>query len=251
VHLDTELRIKPTDRVLDIGPGSLPFERADVLVERWPGDKGMRQRGGAEFRTNGKPLVIADGFALPFADDTFDFVMCSHVVEHIDASHIDGFLKELGRVGRRGYIEAPSEVYERMWDVKEHRWFVYVRDGDRLVLRPKTSRNCAPQYFGAFWPLLSKTRGCQNFMHGYKELFSVGYLWSGHPRWEVVGEEEEIIDWKNETVVQELIGRVDKSYQRFEESYLDPRVLQQRGRRWMLKQGLLMSGPGWLRKLFE
>ncbi len=43
------LGIRPTDFVLDIGPGSSPFEMADVLVDRWPGSEGVGQTSGYGF----------------------------------------------------------------------------------------------------------------------------------------------------------------------------------------------------------
>lgn len=251
MHLDRELGIKPTDFVLDVGPGSLPFERANVLVDRWPGSEGIGQRGGAKFRTNGKKLVIADATALPFANQTFDFVMCSHIIEHIEAEHIEQFFQELVRVGRRGYIEAPSEIYEKMWNVKEHHWFIYVTDEDGIILRPKTPQNCYSQYTGVFWPLLRKTRGFRDFMDGYKDLFFVGYLWNGNLRWKTVDEHEEVVDWQNEKVVWDWIEKSDQYYKRYAESCLDPQVLRRRGRKWVLRECVRMSVPIWLKRFLR
>lgn len=46
---------------------------------------------------------------LPFADDSFDLVFASHVLEHVEDQR--GFLKELKRVARKYiYIEVPCEL---------------------------------------------------------------------------------------------------------------------------------------------
>lgn len=43
----------------------------------------------------------ADGFRLPFADNTFDFAICSLITHHFNDSAVVAFLRELGRTARR------------------------------------------------------------------------------------------------------------------------------------------------------
>jgi ubiquinone/menaquinone biosynthesis C-methylase UbiE len=45
--------------------------------------------------------VQADGFRLPFADHTFDYVICSLITHHFNDSGVVAFLRELGRTARR------------------------------------------------------------------------------------------------------------------------------------------------------
>jgi ubiquinone/menaquinone biosynthesis C-methylase UbiE len=45
--------------------------------------------------------VQADGFRLPFADNTFDYAICSLITHHFTDSTVVAFLKELGRTARR------------------------------------------------------------------------------------------------------------------------------------------------------
>ena len=47
-------------------------------------------------RRYGRPLANASAFALPFADGTFDQVLCSQVIEHLELS--DQMFVEMGRV---------------------------------------------------------------------------------------------------------------------------------------------------------
>jgi SAM-dependent methyltransferase len=95
--------IRPKDKVLDIGSGAYPFPYATVLVERFIGKTEHRHD---KLVTNGKPLAIANISALPFRDKHFDFVYCSHVLEHVEEPI--RACAEIMRVGRRGYIETPT-----------------------------------------------------------------------------------------------------------------------------------------------
>lgn len=45
--------------------------------------------------------VQADGFQLPFADNTFDYAICSLITHHFTDSAVVAFLKELSRTARR------------------------------------------------------------------------------------------------------------------------------------------------------
>ncbi len=94
-------RIPASARVLDVGAGIAPFERADVLVDLAQPNAGPHQQWV-------KSDIIRD--PLPFADKSFDFVYCRHVLEDVH----DPFplIREIARVGKAGYIETPSPMAE-------------------------------------------------------------------------------------------------------------------------------------------
>lgn len=96
--------------VLDVGSGGSPSPFADVLADKYFG--GSAHRCGRGLKIDRRPLVLTDGCRLPFRDKEFDFVICSHVLEHIPEPR--PFLEELGRVGKAGYIETPSVIFERL-----------------------------------------------------------------------------------------------------------------------------------------
>ena len=113
--------IKPNDRVLDIGSGGYPFPYATVLVERFL--EQTRHRYEPLVR-EGKPLVLADIHNLPFRNKCFEFVYCSHALEHVDNP-----LKacaEIMRIGRQGYIETPTMGKDALfaWAENMHKWHV-------------------------------------------------------------------------------------------------------------------------------
>lgn len=126
--------IRPTDLVLDVGSGGNPDPRADVLCDRFLDDGTER---------HGQPLVIdrtfvcGDAHRLPFADKAFDYVILSHVLEHVeDPARV---LAEISRVGRRGYIETPSPEFEQVHGHRFHRWLVGTGP-DGLTLWPIATR---------------------------------------------------------------------------------------------------------------
>lgn len=110
------------DRVLDIGcgPGAprielteSAFPRADVLVDANP-DLVPVYRG--------RKFLLAEVEALPFQNNSFHFLWCSHVLEH--TSNPERACGELMRVGRRGRIRTPSPFKEMFNPLPYHRWLV-------------------------------------------------------------------------------------------------------------------------------
>jgi ubiquinone/menaquinone biosynthesis C-methylase UbiE len=71
---------------------------------------------------------------LPFSDKEFNFVIASHVLEHID--NIEYFIKELERVANSGYIEVPTRLEDNLVDVNEkaHIWWISFDDINNSLL---------------------------------------------------------------------------------------------------------------------
>ena len=138
------LPISPTDRVLEIGGGCMPFWRTDVQCDNDLTES--RERAGPlERRT---PLVCGDITALPFRNQSFDFVICSQVLEHV--TDPVRACAELSRVAACGYIETPAPVRELLFGWPFHRWIVE-QDNDGLVFAP----NLLPQPFDLRFHTLS------------------------------------------------------------------------------------------------
>ena len=49
---------------------------------------------------------------LPFKDNEFDFVVASHVMEHVD--DVEFFIGELERISKQGYIELPTMLEDNL-----------------------------------------------------------------------------------------------------------------------------------------
>ena len=165
-------------RILEIGSGNAPDARADVLVDRYIWDN--RERTRAEpIRRDDRPLIIADGTALPFADQSFDLVMAIGVLEHTEDPA--RFLDEMARVGKRGLIHTPTTFAERMLYRPFHK-FTFSLDGKALVIRRKNF----PDVFGGLFDYLAHfDPDFVRFMHNNRWLFNLVYEWEGRPSYRV------------------------------------------------------------------
>jgi ubiquinone/menaquinone biosynthesis C-methylase UbiE len=70
---------------------------------------------------------------LPFKDKEFDFVIASHVAEHVE--DISYFLNELSRVGKKGYIEVPTRLEDNLVfeNKKAHIWHLVFDDVNNQI----------------------------------------------------------------------------------------------------------------------
>lgn len=130
--------IKKSDLVLDVGSGDKPYWRADVIVDKYLTDRQQRHSGGMLFDKN-KIFIEADIEKLPFKDKTFDFVFCSHVLEHV--LHPDRAIKEITRVAKRGYIEVPHACFDLPNPFPSHLWFCDYHDGKLIFYQRDRNDN--------------------------------------------------------------------------------------------------------------
>lgn len=119
-HCENTIEICDDWKVLDIGSGHSPFERADIILDISITDD--FERSGEKLRLDSQRFVLGDAMHLPFKDKVFDYVVASHIAEHVDDP--DKFCRELIRVGKRGYIESPSKFAEIMLGEPYHKWYV-------------------------------------------------------------------------------------------------------------------------------
>lgn len=127
--------INPSDKVLEVGPGGTPHPRSDVFLEKvYASEEAWAsQRGHAPKLTTDKRVVYYDGGRFPFEDNEFDYVICSHVIEHVE--DVEVFLSELFRVAPRGYLEYPTVCYDYLYNFYDHLNLVKFKDGSLLYLR--------------------------------------------------------------------------------------------------------------------
>lgn len=125
--------IDPNWKVLDVGSGHRPNRRANVLIDNELNETEHRSGKKASVPSD-KLMVVGDALHMPFKDKEFDFIIASHIAEHIDDP--EQFCKELARVGKRGYIETPGAFDEFFLNEPFHKWIVSM-DGDGLVFKEK------------------------------------------------------------------------------------------------------------------
>ena len=172
-----DFRIGAEDKVLDIGSGSYPFPHADVLVDRYLEPSKHRKQ---EFVRDGKPVVLADVCFLPFRDKSFEYVVCSHLLEHVDDPI--AACAEIMRVGRRGYIEAPSFTKDILfaWAGEGHRWYL-IAAGSALCFFEYSQRQREGIRDSAWRDFIYSRwhHPLQKVFFENPELFNVIFPWTG------------------------------------------------------------------------
>jgi SAM-dependent methyltransferase len=89
--------------ILDVGAAS--GDMGKCIVKRYPKANVVSlDRQPIHLKRAHPPKVAADGLALPFANGTFDFVMCSLLLHHFSDREITDLLKEMRRVAQRALI---------------------------------------------------------------------------------------------------------------------------------------------------
>ena len=86
----------------------------------------------------GKNFVKLEKKQLPFKDNEFDFVIASHVLEHVEDFKF--FINELERVSNKGYIELPTKLEDNLVfeNKKDHLWHMDFNDVDsKLIISKK------------------------------------------------------------------------------------------------------------------
>lgn len=127
-----DLQIRKHDTVLEVGGGHNPHKRSNVVVDKFV-DTNYHRKTDLKVHKHQK-FMQADGAALPFGDNEFDYVISNQVLEHVDDPA--SFLHEQMRVAKRGYIETPSLIGEYLFPKKAHKWLVLAID-EKLILFEK------------------------------------------------------------------------------------------------------------------
>ena len=109
---------------------------------------------------------------LPFKDKEFDYVILSHVLEHVP--NLLTFKDELVRIGKSGYIELPTKLYDNVVfgsdePVLGHKWW-FEFDDDNQILK-YTKKVAAIEKFmsvGTSW----------KFQEYFEDSFLLQFYWS-------------------------------------------------------------------------
>jgi len=169
--------IKPGDRVLDVGCGTDYFPLATELLDLYLGPTVHRHDAITQIPL---PMVLADIHQIPFKDQSFDFVYCSHVLEHVeDPIRACG---ELMRIGKRGYIETPTLGKDGLfgWAKGMHKWHL-VQISNRLCFFEYNERQLEGIRSHVFRDLVlgPDVNSMQPAFFENQDFFNVMFLWEG------------------------------------------------------------------------
>lgn len=126
-----------------------------------------------------------------FQDSQFDFVFSSHIAEHI--ADPANFCKELMRIGKSGYIEVPSPLFDNLvvGNRAAHLWWVeFCDDTGKIIFSPPLNimNECIPikennilyRYFRnsivteLYWEGSFEFEVRNNFIHHYSPGYELG-----------------------------------------------------------------------------
>jgi SAM-dependent methyltransferase len=130
------MNIGKNDLVLEVGPGAYPFWRSDCLADKYDqaSDVDISQFGGDSLKTKGKPLFKIENNELPFKDNSFDFIICSHVLEHVPINDLLQLTREIMRVAKKAYIEFPRPIYDYFYNFDVHLNFLDIVNGEIICI---------------------------------------------------------------------------------------------------------------------
>jgi len=133
-------------KILDIGCGYRANKYASVIADI---------KDLSDFY-KGKKFIKINDKRLPFKDKEFDFVISSHVIEHVE--NFEFFLKELERISTKGYIELPTRLGDNLVfeNKKDHIWWFTYDDTNNLIVASKRNQLLEPFITVATAKLLEK-----------------------------------------------------------------------------------------------
>ena len=121
-------------KILDIGCGYSANNKASVIADT---------QDLSEFYKS-KNFVKISGKKLPFKDKEFDFVIASHVIEHVE--DFEFFVKELERISTKGYIELPTRLADNLVfeNKNDHIWWFTYNDVTNQIIASKRNQLIDP-----------------------------------------------------------------------------------------------------------
>ena len=132
--VNKKLKENPNWKVLDIGCGYTANENATVVSD---------VQDLSNFYKN-KQFVKITEKKLPFKDNEFDFVITSHVIEHVDDFQF--FISEIERISNKGYIELPTKLGDNLVfeNSNDHLWMFEYDDNSNILLASKKQEFIEP-----------------------------------------------------------------------------------------------------------
>ena len=125
--IEQKLSLNQNWKILDIGCGYGANQYANVISD---------VQDLSEYYKD-KNFVRIKEKKLPFLDKEFDFVIASHVLEHVD--DIKFFISELERISSSGYIEVPTILEDNLVfeNKTDHIWHMNFDDDKNILLISK------------------------------------------------------------------------------------------------------------------
>ena len=169
-------------KILDIGSGQNPHPDATHFLEKYPDENVER---GANFVKPKGQLFIGDVEDMNmFGYNEFDYSYCRHVLEHVE-NPIKA-CTEIQRVAKAGYIERPTEMWERMFGRRYHKWVVR-KDGNNLIFKENHYKTASNEIGWSFDSIFSSDPLFREWFERNIDLMYVRFEWNNSFNIEIDG----------------------------------------------------------------
>ena len=133
-NLDSVIKKNPNWKILDLGCGYRAHPGATTIADIQDFSNYYKE----------KKFIKINEKKLPFKDKEFDFVIASHVIEHVE--DFEFFIKELVRISSNGYIELPSRLGDNLVfeNSTDHIWWFFYDDTSQQLIASKRNQIIEP-----------------------------------------------------------------------------------------------------------
>ena len=145
-------------KILDIGCGYRANKYATVIADIQDFSNFYKERKFVKIKEK----------RLPFKDKEFDFVIASHVIEHVE--DFEFFLKELERISSKGYIELPTRLGDNLVfeNKNDHIWWFTFDDINNFIIASKKNQLIEP---------FVTVSTAKRFEETFRESFVIELIW--------------------------------------------------------------------------
>tara|TARA_B110000211_G_C13930953_1_gene487160 strand:- start:19 stop:639 length:621 start_codon:yes stop_codon:yes gene_type:complete len=146
-------------KILDVGCGYTAHKSANYVAD---------VQDFSEFYKDKKKFIKIENKKLPFKNKEFDFVIASHVIEHVE--DFTFFISELERVSNQGYIELPTRLGDNLIfeNTTDHIWWFVFDDNKKQLIGCKKTQTLEP--------FLSVATG-KKLSDSFRESFVIELFW--------------------------------------------------------------------------
>lgn len=182
-------------KVLDIGPGAYPLPRADVYL-----DYDISKL--TPLSDQGKSTILADIQTRleRIPDKSFDFVWCSHAMEHLESPAAAA--ATISRIGKRGCMIVPSAWKESLTNFEEqgHLWQclpnpseaappIFVRTNGQVdrIRHTEVMRSLCRLFRTGPNRIPEEQRQLRNWWYRHEAALDIVHFWEGELKVQVIG----------------------------------------------------------------
>tara|TARA_Y100000389_G_C17238474_1_gene401843 strand:- start:62 stop:673 length:612 start_codon:yes stop_codon:yes gene_type:complete len=172
-YIDNLLSQNPHWKILDIGCGYTAHNNATVICD---------VQDLSSFYKDKKFIQLNDN-NLPFLDKEFDFVIASHVIEHV--KDVNFFVKELERVASKGYIELPTILEDNLVfeNKNDHIWHMEFNDDENELIISKKIQFLEP---------ILTVSSAKNFLKFFRQSLVLELIWENSIEFKIIKKDFEI-----------------------------------------------------------